>query len=225
MIETARKITPSDEYPNVTYEVSSAESLPFLSDSSVDMVVAGQAAHWFDYPKLFKELDRVVRPGGMLAFWGYKDHVFVDYPYATKLMDDYAYNLSPDKLGSYWPQPGRSILQDKLRAIKPDQFGWKDVTRVEYEPGTEGKESGEGTLFMSKRLTVGEVKRYTRTWSSYHGWQETHEGQEARDKGGKGDVVDEVFDKIAEKVPGFKDERFEVEIEWGSGIVMARKGE
>jgi ubiquinone/menaquinone biosynthesis C-methylase UbiE len=45
MIESARKETNPTEYPNVEYRISSAETLPFLHDHSVDMVVAGQAAH------------------------------------------------------------------------------------------------------------------------------------------------------------------------------------
>lgn len=225
MIETAKKSTPSDKYPNIAYQVSSSEDLPFLEDGSVDIVVAGQAAHWFDYPSLFKELNRVVRPGGTLAFWGYKDHAFVDYPIATKILDEYAYGLEPEKLGSYWPQPGRSIVQHKLRAIKPDEYGWRDVERLEYEPSTEGKEKGEGTMFMNRRCTVGECKSYCRTWSCYHGWTEQYPDKKSREKGGDGDVIDEIVDKIAEDVPEFADESFEVDIEWGSALVMARKGD
>jgi ubiquinone/menaquinone biosynthesis C-methylase UbiE len=72
MIGKAQDLTPKAQYPNVEYQVGSAESLPFLEDESVDMVVAAQAAHWFDYPKLFPELKRVLRKQGTVAFWGYK---------------------------------------------------------------------------------------------------------------------------------------------------------
>jgi len=225
MIETAHKLTPSDKFPNLGYKVSSAEDLSFVADASVDMVVAGQAAHWFDYPKLFGELNRVVRPRGTLAFWGYKDHAFVEHAYATRVLDEYTYSADPGKLGPYWPQPGRSIIQDKLRAMKPDGYGWGDVQRLEYEPSTEGKGKGQGTMFMNRRCTVGECKSYCRTWSCYHGWMEAHPDRKARKDGGEGDVVDELVDWIAEKVPEFKDEGFEVEIEWGSALVMARKGD
>ena len=225
MIETAEKLTPKDRYPSTTYRVSTSESLPFISDASVDLVVAGQAAHWFDFPSLFKELNRIVRPGGTLAFWGYKDHAFVDYPVATKILDEYTYSLSPDKLGSYWPQPGRSIVQNKLRAIKPDEYGWKDVQRVEYEPDSEGRgiAKGERTMFMNRRCTIGASKSYCRTWSCYHGWLEAHPDRRPKEEGGKGDIMNEVMEKIAQQVPEFADDGFEVEIEWGSGLVMARK--
>ncbi|GAB7348320.1 hypothetical protein MBLNU459_g6297t1 [Dothideomycetes sp. NU459] len=223
MIAQARNSTPRDQYGNMDFREASAESLPFVEDGSVDMVVAGQAAHWFNYPKLFKELARTVRPGGTMAFWGYKDHVFVDFPKATQIMDHYCYGQDKDLLGSYWSQPGRSIVQNKLGDIKPPEDQWEDIQRIEYEPGAMGKGTGKGTMFMNSRMKVGQCKSYVRTWSSYHGWQETHPDQIAKDKGGNGDVIDEMLEAISKESPEFKDEDFELDIEWGSGLVMARK--
>lgn len=223
MIKQARSSTSKDEHPNVDFQEASAEDLPFLKDETVDMVVAGQAAHWFEYPRVFLELKRVVRKGGTLAFWGYKDHVFVDYPKATETLGHYAYGPGKDLLGMYWPQPGRSIVENKLRDIRPPESDWEDIQRVEYEPGTQGPKSGEGTLFVHRRLHVGECKEYIRTWSSYHGWQEAHPEQKKRSAGGQGDVIDKMFDEIATSDAEFADENREVEVEWGSGLLMARR--
>ena len=44
----------------------SAEEIP-LAGSSVDGVVAGQAAHWFDMHRAVPEMARVLRPGGSLG--------------------------------------------------------------------------------------------------------------------------------------------------------------
>lgn len=54
----------------VTYAVESAErsSLP---DHSVDAVLVGAAAHWFDLPAFYTEVRRVCRPGGLLALFSY----------------------------------------------------------------------------------------------------------------------------------------------------------
>jgi hypothetical protein len=46
---------------------------------------------------------------------------------------------------------------------------------------------------------------------------------EARSKGGKGDVMDEMFDKIAQTTEIFRDDENLVDIEWGSALVMARR--
>lgn len=222
MIQQAQKISHQHD-SNITFRQGVAENSPFLRDAELDCVIAAQAAHWFDYARLWPEIRRIVRPGGTVAFWGYKDHVFVDFLHASEILTNYAYDLHPDMLGSYWPQPGRSYLQDQLRVIQPPADEWEDVTRVEYEPGTKGRHSGEGTLFMERSISVGECKEYMRTWSSYHGWRETHPGREARSKGGEGDVVDEMFDRMAETARIFGDDKNMVDIEWGSALVMARR--
>lgn len=221
MIKQARE---SSKNTSIEFREGSAETgSKELEDGSVDMVVAGQAAHWFDYEKLWPEMARIVRPGGTLAFWGYKDHVFVEHPRATEIMQKYAYDPHPDMLGSYWPQPGRSYVQDKLRIIRPPSADWEAVERIEYEPGTQGPRSGEGVLYMERESSVGEVKEYVRTWSSYHGWMERHPQMVARSRGGEGDIMDEMFERIAREEEAFRDEENKVKIEWGSGLVMARR--
>jgi trans-aconitate 3-methyltransferase len=228
MILQAKSATRKDEYPNISFLPGSAESLPFLDNETVDMVVAGQAAHWFNYPGLFREMQRVVRPGGTLAFWGYTDHVFRDYPKATKLLHETAYGASRDLLGSYWQQPGRSIIQDYLREIKPPPEVW-EVDRREYDPTLRQTQSKEGKLIMEKRMTVAMNMEYVRTWSSYHGWQEAHPDKKAKRAGGDGDVVDQLFEEIEKTKPDW-DSRGdwldkEVDIEWGTALVLARKKE
>ena len=225
MIKQARaSIADKHEYRDVEFREGSAEEgSGSMRDGEVDMVTVGQAAHWFDYAKFWPEMKRLVRREGTVACFGYKDHVFVDFPEATRMMQDYAYDPDPDRLGSYWPQPGRSYVQDKLRVVKPPAEEWKGVQRVEYEPATKGRNSGEGTLFMEKTLTVGETKEYVRTWSSFHGWQERHSERKARSKGGEGDIMDDMFDHIAKGTPHFRDDGNIVNIEWGSALVMARR--
>lgn len=223
MIQESKDSTPSSEYPNVEYHVASAESLPFIKDGSVDIVVAAQAAHWFDYAKLFPELNRIVRPGGTLAFWGYKDHVYVGYPEASRMLKQVSYGMDPEKqLGSYWSQPGRSITQNKLRAIKPPEDEWDDITRIEYEPGTKGPKSGEGTLFVDKRMTVAQSMDYMRTWSSFHDWEKKHPDDKKRSEGGSGDLIDWIYDDM-KKAECWGDDNMMLDIEWGSGLLLARK--
>lgn len=190
------------------------------------MVVAGQAAHWFDYSKVWPELAKKVRQGGTLAFWGYKDNIFVDYPLATKILDQYCYG--DNYMGPFWEQPGRDILRDKYHAIVPPEKDWDEVERIAYEPGTQGKGSGEGVLLMGKKLKLGEVEGYLRTFSAYFNWMEKHPEREARKNGGEGDIVDEMLDKMREAEPEWKakgeDWRdFEIENEWGSVILLSRR--
>jgi len=59
--------------PGVTALAGSAESIP-LSDSSADVVICGQAFHWFDHASALPEIVRVLRTGGRLALvWNSRD--------------------------------------------------------------------------------------------------------------------------------------------------------
>ncbi|TKA82950.1 hypothetical protein B0A55_01324 [Friedmanniomyces simplex] len=205
MIKQARaSIEAEKQYGNVGLREGSAENTPSLREGEVDMVVAGQAAHWFDYARLWPEMKRLVRPEGTVAFWGYKDPVFVNFPGASQIMQRYLYDSRPGKLGSYWSMPGRSYVQDKLRVIQPPAADWEDVQRIEYEPDTKGRNTGDGTLFMERSLTKKNPER------------------QATSVGGEGDVIDDLFDEAAKGSEWFRDEQNMVDIEWGSGLVMAR---
>jgi SAM-dependent methyltransferase len=60
-----------------------AESIP-LRASSVDVVVAGQAFHWFDTDRAWPEIARVLRPGGTLALvWNSGD---IRVPWVRKVL-------------------------------------------------------------------------------------------------------------------------------------------
>jgi len=61
------------KYPKFTSIAAVAEATT-LPDHSVDLVVAGQAFHWFDRPKARLEFGRILKPGGwvMLVWNGYR---------------------------------------------------------------------------------------------------------------------------------------------------------
>jgi trans-aconitate 3-methyltransferase len=66
MVAQAQSSTPSNS--NIIFKQGSAEDLSDVDDGSLDMVVVGQAAHWFDFSKVLPELKKKVRLGGTLAF-------------------------------------------------------------------------------------------------------------------------------------------------------------
>ncbi|EKD15433.1 methyltransferase domain-containing protein [Drepanopeziza brunnea f. sp. 'multigermtubi' MB_m1] len=234
MISQAQSSTPQEKYTNISYRQASAEDLSFVADGSLDMVVAGQAAHWFDFGRAWPELSRTVRKGGTLAFWGYKDNYLVDFPKATRVLDEYCYG--EDHMGPYWEQPGRSILRDLYRGIVPPESGWEDVERIEYEPSMEGKGKGKGKgeVLMQKRLTLGELEGYVRTFSAFVNYREVRVREGKREKrrntviGRGGDVVDRMFDEMRRVESSWEEmgkrwRYLEVENEWGSIILLARR--
>ncbi|KAG1684012.1 putative methyltransferase [Nymphon striatum] len=70
-IENA-KLDP-EKPKNVEYYVGPSEDIPFIKDSSVDMVAASQCFHWFDHPRFYKECKRILKPGGVLSIFGYTE--------------------------------------------------------------------------------------------------------------------------------------------------------
>lgn len=59
--------------PTVPTAIARAEDIP-LATGSVDVVVAGQAYHWFDAEQTLPEIARVLRAGGVLALvWNMGD--------------------------------------------------------------------------------------------------------------------------------------------------------
>lgn len=69
---SAQQIAQARPWPNVQYTVEPAERCG-LADASVDAICVAQALHWFDRPAFFAECVRVLRPGGVLVVWGYRD--------------------------------------------------------------------------------------------------------------------------------------------------------
>ncbi|XP_015782180.1 putative methyltransferase DDB_G0268948 isoform X4 [Tetranychus urticae] len=55
-----------NQFSNISFKVSPAESIP-VEDNSVSLVTASQCVHWFDLPKFYQELDRMLVPGGVFA--------------------------------------------------------------------------------------------------------------------------------------------------------------
>jgi SAM-dependent methyltransferase len=68
--------------PDVRVGIGSAERIP-APDLTYDVVIAGQAFHWFDLEKALPEISRVLNPGGTLALaWNQRDE---SIPWVRKL--------------------------------------------------------------------------------------------------------------------------------------------
>ncbi|MEP3196502.1 MAG: class I SAM-dependent methyltransferase [Lentilitoribacter sp.] len=67
---SASQIENAQQNQRVKYGVHSAEDTQ-IEDASADLVVAAQAAHWFDLDKFYTEVKRIIRPKGILALISY----------------------------------------------------------------------------------------------------------------------------------------------------------
>ena len=61
------------DHPNFTSIAGAAEATDLL-DQSIDLIVAGQAFHWFDRPRAKKEFQRILRPNGwVVLIWNERE--------------------------------------------------------------------------------------------------------------------------------------------------------
>lgn len=128
---SAAALTLAPRLANVDYAQAPAERCA-LADASVELVVVAQALHWFDPAAFLAEVDRVLRPGGVLAVWCYQDVLLpIEFglahaPFAAQIHD-------------YWP-PQRRLIDEAYASMAwpftelpaPDfelQADW-DLTRL-----------------------------------------------------------------------------------------------
>ena len=87
----------SAEHANgVEYVAMSAEASALRAES-MDLVTVAQALHWFDREGFFAEVDRVLRPGGLLAVWSYG--LLAIEP----AIDARLHHFYSNTVGPYWP--------------------------------------------------------------------------------------------------------------------------
>jgi len=106
---SAEQIRHAGPHPGIEYRVAPAEASG-LADRSVDLVTVAQAAHWFDLPRFYAEVARVLKPGGVLALWGYGRMVLpgdMDAPFRR---------FYGETVGPYWP-PERALIDDAYRSL------------------------------------------------------------------------------------------------------------
>lgn len=139
--------TPNDR---VEYRIARAEECG-LDDSSVDLVTAAQALHWFDASAFFADARRVLRPHGAVVVWGYGDPVLDTIPLHTTL---HAFNRG--LMEAYWA-PERQLL---LEAYKTIAFPFREASFPRF--------------VLEMRWTLPELTGYLRTWSAVAKYASEH---------------------------------------------------
>ncbi|MGE5182338.1 MAG: class I SAM-dependent methyltransferase [Acidobacteriota bacterium] len=127
-------------HDRVEYRVEPAENST-LADASVELAVAAQAAHWFDWPAYVAEVARVARPGALVALVSYG--ILELAGEAGTIVARYYADVAP-----YWP-PGREHVENGYRDLA---WPWPEV-----QPPA---------IAMIERWTRDELAGYIATWSA-----------------------------------------------------------
>ncbi|PKX97832.1 class I SAM-dependent methyltransferase [Aspergillus novofumigatus IBT 16806] len=230
MLRQAQSQTASTESGRIEYHQSVAEDMSFIESCTVDLVLAVQAAHWFDPRRIWDELYRIVRPEGTVAFWNWGRYFLIGRPCADRVLR--MYSDGPEHLGPYWPRPGHTIWNERMRAVEcADLSRWEDIARLEYEPCLESLGAGTGHgVKMFARLKLSELESLLRTWSSVHEWSVAHPSAIPKAEGGNGDIIDALMEEMIHVESDWKEHasredwrEIAVEVETRSILLLARR--
>lgn len=138
---SAGQIAHAQGPENVFFRVATAESSG-LADASVDLVTVAQAAHWFDLPRFHAEARRVLKPGGVIALWGYGRLVLPEG------MDANFLRFYRETVGPYWPAE-RALIDDAYRSLA---FPFTELAVPEF--------------FIEVAWSLPRLMDYVSTWSA-----------------------------------------------------------
>lgn len=133
---------------NLSFVVSEAERLTVMPDDSTDLVTVAQAIHWINQEPFYRELDRILKPGGSLIVYGYGNCV-LDNDKGNQVIDKF---YRQDLLG-FWDSRRRHI-DNLCQEICLPFPGW---TR-------------NSDFVIQYRWTAAEVVGYLSTWSAWQSY-------------------------------------------------------
>lgn len=141
-----QQIAAATPHPRVSYTCARAEATG-VADGCVDVVVAAQAAHWFDLSQFYDEVRRVCLPDAAIALVSYGRITFPDDPEPGARLD----RFYEDDAGPHWP-PERAHVEAGYRTL---DFPFRELPAPE--------------LFIERRWTYATLMGYVDTWSALAG--------------------------------------------------------
>ncbi|KAG4066030.1 hypothetical protein HA402_001277 [Bradysia odoriphaga] len=184
-----------NQYSNVSYSVSPAEQIP-LPDHSLDLITCSQCFHWFDFENFYTEVNRLLKPGGVLALITYIRPLIVH-------SDNEIRNLIRN---SFTSPPLNAFVDEKLKIV---DNGYADVVLPFNDV-----QRRETTVYADG-VTGSQIIGYIKSWSSY-GRCVQEEPESAKRM--LGDIESRIKSKTGKHVT---DEQFTLETPFY--VLMARK--
>lgn len=136
-----KQIDNAHKEANIFYAIEPAEKTS-LADKTVDLITVAQAIHWFKFESFYAEVNRVAKPGAVIAVWTYSllnisaniDSIINEYHYKT--------------LENFW-DPERKYVDDGYSTI-PFPFAKIETPSFNIEVN----------------WTLKELNGYLNTWSA-----------------------------------------------------------
>lgn len=131
---------------NIVFRAAPAESSG-ITTSTIDLVTVAQAIHWFELDKFWDEAVRVLKPNGILAFWGYV------WPVVNDQIDS-LFKTYRTTIADYWPE--------KIHYL---QRGYVNVDAPL-------KRLGNPNFYIMERWTASQYLKHLSSWSGTRYYRE-----------------------------------------------------
>lgn len=206
-------ITP-DLKDRIEFRVGSGEDLSGIADHSVDLIISAEAFHWVNHSKFFEEAKRVLKPNGTFAHWGYIEPIFIDFPIANEIYENYVYE-DPQFMKDYW-KPGKIFHRNFFNIDLSSTF--KDIEKYDYYP----TKTEKPTAYYLKDYdySVKKFREYLSSWSAVHDWRQINQINQVIQGNNGTDIIDLFVDEL--KRENGWDEDTKLRVEWGTTYCFSR---
>lgn len=140
---------PRIHYIHTPLSLSDDELVSLIgNEGSIDLITVAQAIHWFDLPRFYSVVNRLLRkPGGVLAIWGYKD---------VKISPEF------DAAGKCWFEMSIPYWNSRTQSF----FGGYQALPFPFEGVGLGSEGNPIDVDIPKELSFEGYLRMMRSWSA-----------------------------------------------------------
>ena len=118
---SAEQISAAHPHENVDYHVEPAERIA-LEANSADLITVAVAIHWFNFDQFYREVKRVLKPGGILAAWTYNSVEI------SPEIDEVIWHYYGEVVGTYWPKRIH-YLEERYETLP---FPFEEITPPEF---------------------------------------------------------------------------------------------
>jgi ubiquinone/menaquinone biosynthesis C-methylase UbiE len=146
-----KQLQQAQPHHKIIYSISNAEQTPFL-DNSFDCITVAQAYHWFQFEAFGKEVQRIAKPGAIVAIWGYGLIVSEEKELNTLIKSFYR-----DTVGAYWDKE-RRYIDDHYTTVP---FPYEPLPSKEFQINVQ----------WNRQQLIG----YFNTWSSVQHFIKAHQ--------------------------------------------------
>lgn len=145
-----KQLEEAEKFENIHYSVQAAEKTNF-PDNFFDLILVGQAIHWFDFKEFYEEVKRTGKKDALLVVLGYGKIQI------NKTLDKIIDKLYTDILGTYWDKE-RKYIDENYQTIP---FPFEEISCPNFD--------------NSYDWSLKQLLGYLETWSAVKHYIKQHQ--------------------------------------------------